>query len=266
MERLTIQVVSELITSKAGREYFTLEDSEGKRYVCFNPKLKDYCKAGTEIEADLIPGKSPDDSPRIAMIYVNGIPVVQRETKTAGQRYGKSKEELIQQRELAEAQNRSIQAQTSLNRAVDLAVAGKIGEPPLQRFDEIAGYTRAFYQLLQSLTQISEGEVIHREIKALAKSKSDKETPVDQVEQPPLKPARADDRAGGEAPEWAVWLWGKVKEGGWKSKTLIQYLNNTFSLTLDLEQNIEEACLQLTPSQRQLFFGELELWLKNKED
>ena len=104
------------------------------------------------------------------------------------------------------------------------------------------------------------------ETKTLAKSKSDKETPVDQVEQPPLKPARADDRAGGEAPEWAVWLWGKVKEGGWKSKTLIQYLNNTFSLTLDLEQNIEEACLQLTPSQRQLFFGELELRLKNKED
>ncbi|GAH10361.1 unnamed protein product, partial [marine sediment metagenome] len=69
-EKIGIQVVSELITSKAGREYFTLEDFGQKRYVCFNSKLKDYCKVGGEIEADLTPGKTPDDSPRIDMIYI----------------------------------------------------------------------------------------------------------------------------------------------------------------------------------------------------
>lgn len=168
-EKITIQAVSDIITSKADRQYFTFEDMAQKRYVCFITQLKEHCKLGSEIEADLTPGKSPQDSPRLDMIYVNGKPVISVEKKTPGRGYGKSKEELIQQRQLEEAKQRSIQAQTALNRAVDLAVAGKVPMGGVAGsetfFRDIKTTTREFYQLLQSLTQISEAQIIYKEIK-----------------------------------------------------------------------------------------------------
>ena len=51
-EKIGVQAVSELITSKAGREYFTFEDMTQKKHVCFIPQLKEHCKIG-EIEADI---------------------------------------------------------------------------------------------------------------------------------------------------------------------------------------------------------------------
>lgn len=177
-EKISIQSVTDIITSKAGREYFTFEDVEQKRYVCFIVKLKEFCKVGTEIEADFTPGKSADDSPRLDMIYVNGKPVISVEKKTAGRSYGKSKEELLQIRQLAEAQNRSIQAQTSLNRAVDIVLADNIkvtakGEALIELVGELSG---AFYQLLQSLTLTSEAKVIHQKIKEAKGEKDNTDT------------------------------------------------------------------------------------------
>jgi len=188
-EKIGVQSVSELITSKAGREYFTLEDFEQKRYVCFNPKLKDYCKVGSEIEADTTPGKSADDSPRIDMIYVNGKPVIEVDkSKSTGRSYGKSDKELLQIRQLAEAQNRSIQAQTALNRAVDLAIADYVGMST--DVDGIRLFAREFYQLLQSLTQISEAQVI---LKGAKDVKTTKELPDEET----LPGTRGVDDTGG---------------------------------------------------------------------
>ena len=184
-EKIGVQAVSELITSKAGRQYFTFEDMAQQRYVCFIVKLRDFIKVGSEIEADLTPGKTPEDSPRLDMIYVEGKPAIKPEAKAAGRSYGKSIEELLQIRQLAEAQNRSIQAQTALNRAVDLAVAN-IGNGDLPDIKDTA---REFYQLLQSLTQITEAEVIHRELKSI-------KTPTEQAGQSPREEPRADDSRG----------------------------------------------------------------------
>ena len=175
--KIAVQMVSNIVTAESGRQYWTLKDFTEKKYICFNPKLKDYCQVGGEIEADISPGKSPTDTPRLDMIYINGKPVIEIQPKSMRPHYGKSKEELAQQRQLAEAQNRSIQAQTSLNRAVDLAVGGcmpipkESGSIDLSIVQElIADTAKEFYLLLQSLTEISEAEVIHREIKTLIKT------------------------------------------------------------------------------------------------
>jgi len=222
-EQISVHSVSDIITSKAGRQYFTLEDPEQKKYVCFIPQLKDYCKAGSEIEADLTPGKSESDSPRLDMIYVNGKPVIQLAAKAQGRSYGKSDKELAQTKQLAEAQSRSIQAQTALKRAVDLEIAGKLPYKEVvvngeARNINIAQTTRIFYQLLQSLTQISEAEVIHREIKPGKVS-------TQQTGQLSGKEARTDKNGGGETlvkdaktlMEWAL-SHGKQYHNSWVRK------------------------------------------------
>ena len=61
-------------------------------------------------------------------------------------------------------------AEVALNRAVDLAVAGKIAE---DKCEEVA---KQFYLFLQSLTQISEAEVIHKAIKAPSPFKGEGDT------------------------------------------------------------------------------------------
>lgn len=84
METIEIQAVADVVTSKGGREYFTFEDNTQKRYVCFIPKLNHFIQVGSSIEADITPGKTPQDSPRLDMIYVNGKPVVAVEKKRSG--------------------------------------------------------------------------------------------------------------------------------------------------------------------------------------
>lgn len=162
-EKISIQSITDLITSKAGRQYFTFEDMQQQRYVCFNTKLKDYCSVGSEIEVDLSPGKTPGDSPHLNMIYKNGKPVIDIEKRATGRSYGKSDKELLQQKHLEEAKRRSIESQTALNRAVDIAIA-------TQDIKEIESHARIFYQLLQSLTLISETKAIYQEIKTRGKN------------------------------------------------------------------------------------------------
>ena len=100
--------------------------------------------------------------------------------KTQGRSYGKSKEELTQQRQLAEAQNRSIQAQTALNRAVDLVVAYKEDINRGEAKEFLTQTANEFYQLLQSLTQISEAQVIYQKVKEATVKPVAKERPSDE--------------------------------------------------------------------------------------
>ena len=171
-QAIQIQSVSEIRVSKNKREYFTLEDMAQIRYVCFNPKLHSLCLIGDEIDADVEPAKSEGDTPRLTNIYIDNKPIIEAETK-AKQRAswgGKSDKELAQQRQLAESQNRSIQAQTSLNRAVDLAIAGQIAP---ERCEEKAKH---FYLFLQSLVAISEAEIIQSKIAEIKESKAEAQT------------------------------------------------------------------------------------------
>jgi len=171
-QAIQIQSVSEIRVSKNKREYFTLEDMAQIRYVCFNPKLHSLCLIGDEIDADVEPAKSEGDTPRLTNIYIDNKPIIEAETK-AKQRAswgGKSDKELAQQKQLAESQNRSIQAQTSLNRAVDLAIAGQIAP---ERCEETAKH---FYLFLQSLVAISEAEVIQRKIAEIKGSEVEAQT------------------------------------------------------------------------------------------
>ena len=211
-EKISVQSVTDIITSKAGREYFTFEDISQKRYVCFIVKLKEFCKVGSEIEADLTLGKSADDSPRLDMIYVDGKPVISVEKKTAGRSYGKSDKELTQIRQLAEAQNRSIQAQTALNRAVELTICflnNKLIDAAQDAIKAIDYRTKGFYQLLQSLTLISEAEVIDKKIEEVKG-----EAPKIQIDKTATTSSQAqvDDEVGADetrpktVPEFLAWL------------------------------------------------------------
>ena len=158
---IQIQSLSDIKVSKNKREYFTLEDMAQTRYVCFNPKLHPFCQLSGEIDADVEPGKSEGDTPRLNMVYKDDKPVIEAQAKEVRhpQWGGRSDKELLQQRQLAEAQNKSIQAQTALNRAVDLAVAGQLAP---ERCEETAKH---FYLFLQTLTLISEAEIIQTKVK-----------------------------------------------------------------------------------------------------
>ena len=188
MEKITVTSRSEeIITAKSGSgsKYFMLADEMQRELICFIPELHEYLMVGTGVDVDIAPPRKEGGTPQVTQVYKDGKPVIKPEAKTVGRSYGKSKEELLQIRQLAEAQNRSIQAQVSLKTAVDLAVAN-IGTGDLPDIKDTA---REFYQLLQSLTQITEAEVIHRELKST-------KTPTEQAGQSPREEPRADDSRG----------------------------------------------------------------------
>jgi len=132
----------------------------------------------------------------------------------AGRSYGKSQEELLQTRQLAEAQNRSIQAQTALNRAVEIHIATMaVPVDKTMSLKEIDTLTGHFYQLLQSLTQISVVEVIHRETKSI---KETVEKPSAVAGRETIEGTRATDKGGGtpvtNAKELMAWAISHGKE------------------------------------------------------
>ncbi len=169
-ETITVMTKTELITPASKHIYFTLTDETERKLLSFVTELYPYLIVGSLAAIEVQPGKQEGDTPRILNVYKDGKPVYEAKPQQgAGRSYGKSKEELAQIRQLAEAQNRSIQAQTSLNRAVDIAIAFKWDK--IEDKETIKQLAREFYQLLQSLTQISEADVIHKAIKE-AKSES----------------------------------------------------------------------------------------------
>jgi len=119
---------------------------------------------------------------------------------------------LIQQRELALIQNSSIQAQTALNRAVDLAVAKVTGETPPDIIDWIRDTAKEFYQLLQSLTQNSEGKATKVEGKSHKETKESKEPITGEAGQTGSEPkATGETLTTDELLEWVA------TQMGWKS-------------------------------------------------
>jgi len=99
---------------------------------------------------------------------------------------------LIQQRE----QNSSIQAQTALNRAVDLAIAqlANEGPPDIVDIDWIKDVAKEFYQFLQSLTEISErGGITKVETKRHKEIQKGKEATTRETEQLPKEETELED-------------------------------------------------------------------------
>ena len=172
------------------QKYGRIADDKGMEYLVFKTSLLDHLEIATEAEIQWHKATKKDKSGTynsLDNVKVAGEWVVKPQGPLSpGRSYGKSQEELIQQRQLAEAQNRSIQAQTALNRAVELAIArlmpipqdtAKIDLSIVQSL--IADTTKEFYQLLQSLTEISQGEVIVHEIKKHPSVQKDKTTAPD---------------------------------------------------------------------------------------
>jgi len=117
---------------------------------------------------------------------------------------------LIQQRE----QNSSIQAQTALNRAVELAIAqlANEGPPDIVDIDWIKDVAKEFYQLLHSLTQNSEGKATKVEGKSHKETKESKEPITGEAGQTGSEP-----RATGETLTTDELLEWVATQMGWKS-------------------------------------------------
>lgn len=197
MEKISIQSIW---TSPDGKLKI-ITTPEEKKYRVYNQELHKYFD-GVGQEVEIVPGKEYEDSKgnpytSIANVIVDSKPVMEA-PKPTGRSYGKSDKELLQQKQLEEAKQRSIQAQTALIQAVNLAIALHQSEmtPANPMEVGIEASARGFYQLLQTLTQISEAEVIHREV--TTKAKPVKTEPTKAVGQPTLEPTGADDKGGGE--------------------------------------------------------------------
>jgi len=177
---------------KPSDDLMTVTEPDGTRYLVFDKAIFPYIEIGKTLEADVeldVEKKDKSGTYNFIRSITIGGEVIGGKPKAPFKRYGKSPEELTQQRQLAEAQNRSIQAQTALNRAVDLAVGGcmpipkQSGSIDISIVEDLIGSTaRSFYQLLQSLTQISEAEVIESEVKQ--RKAKDKEAKLDDSELP----------------------------------------------------------------------------------
>ena len=116
---------------------------------------------------------------------------------------------LIQQRE----QNSSIQAQTALNRAVDLAITqlANEGPPDIVDIDWIRDTAKEFYQLLQSLTQISEGEATKAETKQHKEIQESKKPAIITETEEGAQGTTAEGLTTDELLEWVA------TQMGWKS-------------------------------------------------
>ena len=137
--------------------------TDNLQYETLHKSLFDAIKVGAELDADTELKVITTDDEKIYkhwivnQIYVDGIGIVKPKTAQSGYKsYGKSKEELTQQRELEEAKRRSIEAQSALIQAVELAKADKVTMQGPQDLKPIMLVAREFFQLLQSLTKTSE--------------------------------------------------------------------------------------------------------------
>lgn len=71
------QSKSDIITSKAGKKYFTIKNDENTTFVCFNPKYHPLFEVGnTTVDVEVQEGKKEGDSPRIVSIGTKAEDVV----------------------------------------------------------------------------------------------------------------------------------------------------------------------------------------------
>ena len=262
-KQITIQSFTEIKTSKAQRNYFTLQDMEQQKYLCFIPSLRDYLHLGATIDAEIEPAKAEGDSPRLENIYVDDKPVHQEVKKTTGRIFGKSREELAQLKDLAQAQNSSIQAQTALNRVVDLIVAGKID------LMELESNAYRFYQLLQSLMKGEKTENPQKELQkmivtqfikakreeAIEKTQPDKKAEVSKEVVDSKEPSTGDDRAQIVAiiKRYAAELGWIAPEQTTQGKKLGAYIVQNFKKK-SISDLTDDELIELENSLRELVF------------
>jgi len=125
---------------------FTAEDIDARGtfdYECWSKILAEHLVVGKLLDVDIeYSQKGQYKHRRMIELYVGGKPLPKESAKSFSR--GKSKEELAQIKQLAEAQNRSIQDQTALKAAVELAVGGKIEN------EQILSYAEVFRRFLRS--------------------------------------------------------------------------------------------------------------------
>jgi len=69
MADIFVQQKSDIITSKAGKKYFTIKNDEDTTFVCFNPKLYPLFEiGGTTVDVEVQEGRKEGDSPRIVSV------------------------------------------------------------------------------------------------------------------------------------------------------------------------------------------------------
>ena len=127
-EKISIQTLSEIRTAASKRQYFTLENPEEKKFVCFITALWEHCKVGSEIDAEVEPREGND--PLLTNIYINDKPVYKAEPKPQGWSKGRSEESYAKER-------RSIERQTSIKAAIDMSGDTNDIELILERADKI---------------------------------------------------------------------------------------------------------------------------------
>jgi len=246
-QRITIQIqsVSDIKVSKNNREYFTLKDMAQTQYVCFNPKLHPFCQLGGEIDADIEPAKSEGGTPRLTMVYKDGKPVIQAPAKEKQRSsWGKSDKELGQELKIAEMKRHSIEAQVSLKSAIDLAIGGLMPIPKESSSIDISivqelikDTAREFYQLLQSLTEISDVEVIHKTIKEAKietqTSEKVKGNKADAIEPP--KPTPTPSPSNGEVPtsKELLFAWIKTHKKLTSDAGVLSFIQNVLKINPD---------------------------------
>ena len=159
-QKIDIQAVSNIIIAQSKRQYFTITDMTQSKFICFITKLKPFCQVGKMIDAEVSPGKSPSNTPRIEMIYINDKAVIEIAPKApTGRSYGKSDKELAQQKQLEDEKRRSIEAQTAVIQAVELVKADKIPK------EQIKVWAKELYILLHQLRDVEIEKVVYQAIK-----------------------------------------------------------------------------------------------------
>ena len=177
---------------------------DGVKYETWVKALAPEIKLDAELDCDITHSEKKGESGtfyhhKVTQIYKDGKPIYQAEAKPGGRSYGKSDKELAQQREIEDAKRRSIEAQTALIQAVNLAAKVTMaGENDLK---VIIVAAREFYQLFQSLTQMPKKEsgAIPFVVKIIRNQESIKppeQTKTEPDEEPPVITA-------GELMKWA---------------------------------------------------------------
>lgn len=119
MTEIFIQSKSDLITSqKTGKKYFTVTDDKENKFICWDTGLYDLCEIGSTIDLEVIPGKTPTDTPKIQKHKTQ-----EQATEIKTPKPEMSKEDWHEKDKL---QRESIESQNALTNLTNAIIAGTI--------------------------------------------------------------------------------------------------------------------------------------------
>ena len=85
MTDIFVQERSDIITSKAGKKYFTIQNDEGQKFICFNPKLYPLFQLGSQVvDVNVEAGKKEGDTPRIVSVGTKAEDIPAKIVEKAG--------------------------------------------------------------------------------------------------------------------------------------------------------------------------------------